>query len=167
MDSDLSNYCSYFLLAMIHGRRSSRLDWSFWPVPGHLPASKTSRHQLQNRPARQRIPTSGEVAFGGMAQLHPDMLRGSENKAPQELDYCQAVSEVMMAAHEGRPSPQAGPPSGRRLARLRPMISLDTSMKIHSLRLKNIRCFEDTGDLLFSSRFNIFVGRNNSGKSTL
>jgi energy-coupling factor transporter ATP-binding protein EcfA2 len=40
-------------------------------------------------------------------------------------------------------------------------------MKIHSLRLRNIRCFEDTGDLLFSPRLNILVGHNNSGKSTI
>jgi predicted ATP-dependent endonuclease of OLD family len=40
-------------------------------------------------------------------------------------------------------------------------------MKVHCLRLKNIRCFDDTGDLLFSPGLNIFVGKNNSGKSTI
>jgi predicted ATP-dependent endonuclease of OLD family len=40
-------------------------------------------------------------------------------------------------------------------------------MKLQSLRLKNIRCFDDTGNLDLSPRLNIFVGRNNSGKSTL
>ena len=40
------------------------------------------------------------------------------------------------------------------------------NMKIDNLRLVNIRCFEDTGNLGFSPDFNIIVGRNNSGKST-
>lgn len=30
-----------------------------------------------------------------------------------------------------------------------------------------IRCFDDTGDLSFGSKFNIFVGQNNAGKSTI
>ena len=40
-------------------------------------------------------------------------------------------------------------------------------MKVHSVRLKNKRCFEDTGELICSPKLNIFVGRNNTGKSTL
>jgi predicted ATPase len=40
-------------------------------------------------------------------------------------------------------------------------------MKISGMRLVGIRCFEDTGDLVFGNNFNIIVGQNNSGKSTL
>jgi predicted ATPase len=40
-------------------------------------------------------------------------------------------------------------------------------MKICSARLVNFRCFKDSLDLHFHSRMNIFVGKNNSGKSTL
>lgn len=40
-------------------------------------------------------------------------------------------------------------------------------MKIDCLRIKGIRCFEDTGWIDLSSRCNIFVGQNNAGKSTL
>lgn len=40
-------------------------------------------------------------------------------------------------------------------------------MRIASLRLRGIRCFEDTGDIRLSPTCNIFVGQNNAGKSTL
>lgn len=40
-------------------------------------------------------------------------------------------------------------------------------MRIAAIRLRNVRCFEDTGDVVLSSKCNIFVGQNNSGKSTL
>ena len=40
-------------------------------------------------------------------------------------------------------------------------------MKITGLRLSGIRCFEDTGELPTKPRFNIFVGQNNVGKSTI
>jgi hypothetical protein len=42
-------------------------------------------------------------------------------------------------------------------------------MKIRDLRLCGIRCFEDTGDISFDPKCNIFifVGKNNSGKSTV
>lgn len=40
-------------------------------------------------------------------------------------------------------------------------------MKIFGLRAHGIRCFDDTGDLDFGSRFNILVGQNNAGKSAL
>lgn len=40
-------------------------------------------------------------------------------------------------------------------------------MKIKSLRLVGIRCFEDTGSIELSPTCNIFVGTNNTGKSTL
>ena len=40
-------------------------------------------------------------------------------------------------------------------------------MKIHDLRVAGIRCFEDTGDFLFDPKCNIFVGKNNAGKSTI
>jgi predicted ATPase len=40
-------------------------------------------------------------------------------------------------------------------------------MKIHDFRLTGIRCFEDTGDIACDSKCNIFVGKNNSGKTTL
>lgn len=40
-------------------------------------------------------------------------------------------------------------------------------MKIRDLRLVGIRCFEDTGDIVVNSKCNIFVGRNNAGKSSL
>ena len=40
-------------------------------------------------------------------------------------------------------------------------------MKLLSFQLKNIRCFEDTGPIAISQRVNVFVGRNNSGKTTI
>ena len=40
-------------------------------------------------------------------------------------------------------------------------------MKIHNFRLFGIRCFEDTGDIPADPKCNIFVGKNNAGKSTL
>ena len=40
-------------------------------------------------------------------------------------------------------------------------------MKIASFRLRGIRCFEDTGVVSTGPGCNIFVGQNNSGKSTL
>ncbi|MFT3988914.1 ATP-dependent nuclease [Aestuariivirga sp.] len=40
-------------------------------------------------------------------------------------------------------------------------------MRIDSFHLKGIRCFEDTGEIRTNPRCNIFVGRNNAGKSTL
>jgi predicted ATPase len=40
-------------------------------------------------------------------------------------------------------------------------------MKIHDLRMVGIRCFEDTGDIHFDPKCNIFVGKNNAGKSSL
>lgn len=40
-------------------------------------------------------------------------------------------------------------------------------MKIRDLRLVGIRCFEDTGDIPFDPKRNIFVGKNNTGKSSV
>jgi predicted ATPase len=40
-------------------------------------------------------------------------------------------------------------------------------MKIESIRLTGIRSFEDTGDVQLGRGCNLFVGQNNSGKSTL
>ncbi len=40
-------------------------------------------------------------------------------------------------------------------------------MEIRELRLCGIRCFEDTGDIQFDPKCNIFVGKNNSGKSSV
>jgi predicted ATPase len=40
-------------------------------------------------------------------------------------------------------------------------------LKIKSFRVAGIRCFEDTLDVELSPRCNIFVGQNNTGKSTL
>jgi hypothetical protein len=40
-------------------------------------------------------------------------------------------------------------------------------MKIRELRLFGIRCFEDTGDIALDQKCNIFVGKNNAGKSTI
>lgn len=40
-------------------------------------------------------------------------------------------------------------------------------MKVVSLRLAGIRCFEDTGDVRLSPTCTVFVGQNNAGKSTL
>jgi hypothetical protein len=40
-------------------------------------------------------------------------------------------------------------------------------MKITSLRIAGIRCFEDTGKIELSPFCNIFIGVNNAGKSTL
>ena len=39
-------------------------------------------------------------------------------------------------------------------------------MKIRDFRLVGIRCFEDTGDIVLDAKCNIFVGKNNAGKST-
>lgn len=41
------------------------------------------------------------------------------------------------------------------------------AMRLSSIRLVGIRCFEDTGDLALSPKCTLFVGSNNSGKSTL
>ena len=40
-------------------------------------------------------------------------------------------------------------------------------MKVEAFRIYGIRCFEDTGEVLLGPGCNIFVGRNNAGKSTL
>lgn len=40
-------------------------------------------------------------------------------------------------------------------------------MKIEQIRLVGLRCFDDTGDLRLADKFNLIVGQNNSGKSTL
>lgn len=40
-------------------------------------------------------------------------------------------------------------------------------MKIGEMRLVRVRCFEDTGNIRFAANCNIFVGKNNSGKSSL
>lgn len=40
-------------------------------------------------------------------------------------------------------------------------------MKITTLRLAGIRCFEDTGEISLSPSCNILIGANNAGKSTL
>lgn len=40
-------------------------------------------------------------------------------------------------------------------------------MKFTSMRAVGIKCFEDTHELQFGKKFNIFVGHNNSGKSAL
>ena len=40
-------------------------------------------------------------------------------------------------------------------------------MKINTVRLRGIRCFEDTGDIELSRNISIFVGQNNAGKSTI
>jgi predicted ATPase len=40
-------------------------------------------------------------------------------------------------------------------------------MKIRELRLCGIRCFEDTGDIQFDPKCNIFVGKNNARKSSV
>ncbi|MCA0432200.1 MAG: AAA family ATPase [Proteobacteria bacterium] len=40
-------------------------------------------------------------------------------------------------------------------------------MRILDMRVAGIRCFEDTGDIPLHPKCNIFVGRNNAGKSTL
>lgn len=40
-------------------------------------------------------------------------------------------------------------------------------MKIYDLRMVGVRCFENSGDILFDPKCNIFVGRNNSGKSSV
>lgn len=40
-------------------------------------------------------------------------------------------------------------------------------MRILSLQLQNYRCFESTGEILFSQAINLFVGPNNAGKSTI
>lgn len=40
-------------------------------------------------------------------------------------------------------------------------------MKIEDLRLVGIRCFDDTGTIKLHPNCNVFVGKNNAGKSTL
>lgn len=40
-------------------------------------------------------------------------------------------------------------------------------MKLQNFQLKNIRCFEDTGNVELSLRINVFVGKNNAGKTTI
>lgn len=40
-------------------------------------------------------------------------------------------------------------------------------MRIRSFRLINVRCFQDTGDVVLGVGCNIFVGGNNAGKTTL
>lgn len=40
-------------------------------------------------------------------------------------------------------------------------------MRVESFRVVGIRCFEDSGDIFLSDKINLFVGRNNAGKSTL
>ena len=40
-------------------------------------------------------------------------------------------------------------------------------MKLLNFQLKNIRCFEDTGQINIGQQVNVFVGRNNAGKTTL
>ena len=40
-------------------------------------------------------------------------------------------------------------------------------MIVSSIRLLGVRCFEDSGSIKLSPGCNIFVGQNNSGKSTL
>ncbi len=40
-------------------------------------------------------------------------------------------------------------------------------MRIIELRLVRVRCFEDTGEISPATNCNIFVGKNNTGKSTL
>jgi predicted ATPase len=40
-------------------------------------------------------------------------------------------------------------------------------MKLFSFQLKNIRCFEITAEIQLSSKINVFIGRNNSGKTTI
>jgi predicted ATPase len=46
-------------------------------------------------------------------------------------------------------------------------IKREIQLKINSFRMVGIRCFDDTSDLVLGSKFNIFVGQNNAGKSTL
>ncbi len=38
-------------------------------------------------------------------------------------------------------------------------------MLLSSVRFRNYACFVDTGDVSLSTRFNLVLGRNNSGKS--
>jgi predicted ATPase len=40
-------------------------------------------------------------------------------------------------------------------------------MKVHSLRIQNVRSYVDTNDIYLSPKINLLVGRNNAGKSTL
>jgi AAA ATPase domain len=40
-------------------------------------------------------------------------------------------------------------------------------MKLQSFQLKNIRCFEDTANVSLSPQMNVFVGKNNAGKTTI
>jgi predicted ATPase len=40
-------------------------------------------------------------------------------------------------------------------------------MRIASIRVAGIRCFDDTGDIALGPRCNLFIGANNAGKSTL
>ena len=39
-------------------------------------------------------------------------------------------------------------------------------MILRSFRVENFKCFRDSGDIVLDTGFNIFVGKNNSGKST-
>ncbi len=39
-------------------------------------------------------------------------------------------------------------------------------MKIRFLRIVGLRCFEDTGNVIFHPKCNVIVGKNNTGKST-
>jgi predicted ATPase len=43
----------------------------------------------------------------------------------------------------------------------------DLEMKIRDLRLVGIRCFEDTGHITLDPKCNVFVGKNNAGKSSV
>jgi hypothetical protein len=40
-------------------------------------------------------------------------------------------------------------------------------MRIQTIQIQNYRCFEDSGELTFAAGFNLVIGRNNVGKSTL
>lgn len=40
-------------------------------------------------------------------------------------------------------------------------------MKIHSLRLKNYKSIEDSGEIFLNRKFNVFAGKNNAGKTAL
>ena len=40
-------------------------------------------------------------------------------------------------------------------------------MRISSFRIKNYKCFRDSGNLAFNTGFNLIVGQNNSGKTSL
>ena len=38
-------------------------------------------------------------------------------------------------------------------------------MLMRKLRVRNYKCFVDTGDIVLAPRFNIFTGRNDAGRS--